>query len=69
MPKYRLVNNWEYDLKGVYYRGLNKKYHDMFDITTSEFAKTYDIIEEAHKDREMLKRCFGYEYFEVEEVE
>ena len=28
MAKYKLVNNTEYDLKGVYYGGLNEKYHE-----------------------------------------
>lgn len=68
MAKYKLVNNTEYDLKGVYYGGLNKKYHDMFNICPESVAKTYTDLEEARKDREMLKRRFGYEHFEIETV-
>lgn len=68
MGKYKLVNNKEYDLKGVYFGGLNKKYYGMFDITVEECAKVYTEIEEAKKDKEMLARCFGYTEFEIETV-
>ncbi len=66
MAKYKLVNNTEYGVKGVYYGGLNKKYGGMFDITTERCAKVYDTIEEAKADQQMLKKSFGYECFEIE---
>lgn len=66
--KYKLVNNTEYDLKGVYFGGLNEKYHDMFNICPEDVAKTYDNIEDARRDKEMLKRRFKYEHFEIETV-
>ena len=69
MTKYRLVNNTEYDLSGVYYVGLSKKYWDMCNIGTRDIAKIYTDLQEAIKDKEMLKRRFGYEYFEVETVQ
>ena len=69
MAKYRLVNNTEYDLKGVYYVGLNKKYWDMFNVGPIDVAKIYTDLQEAIKDKEMLKRRFGYEYFEVETIQ
>lgn len=66
--KYKLVNNTEYDLKGVYFGGLNEKYHDMFNICPECVAKMYDNIEDARRDREMLKQRFKYEHFEIETV-
>lgn len=66
--KYKLVNNTEYDLKGVYYGGLNEKYHDMFNITTRDCAKVFETREEAQAHKEMLKRRFHYEHFEIEKV-
>lgn len=68
MGKYKLVNNKEFDLKGVYYGGLNQKYCDLFDITTEDCAKIYTDIEEAKKAKEMLAKCFGYTEFEIETV-
>lgn len=65
--KYRLVNNKEYDLKGVYFGGMNKKYHDMFNITTQEFAMVFDTREEAEEYQDILKRCFRYDDYEIEE--
>ena len=65
--KYKLVNNNEFDLKGVYYGGLNQKYSDMFNITVERCAKVYDTLEEARADREMIKRRFDYN-FEIETV-
>lgn len=65
---YRLVNNHDYELTGVYYRGLNKKYSDMFDITAKEFVKVYMDINDATKDKEMLKRRFDRN-FDIETVE
>lgn len=65
---YKLVNNNEYDCKGVYYGGLNKKYHDLFNVTTEDCAKTYNDIEEARTDKEMLEKRFGFECFEIETV-
>ena len=69
MAKYRLVNNTEYDLKGVYYVGLNEKYWDMFNIGPRDIAKIYTDLQEAIKDKEMIKRRFKYEHFEVETVQ
>ena len=68
MAKYKLVNNTEYDLKGVYYGGLNEKYYDMFNICPESVAKVYTDLEEAKRDKEMLKRRFHYEHFEIETV-
>jgi hypothetical protein len=69
MAKYRLVNNTEYDLKGVYYVGPSEKYWDMFNIGPRDTAKIYTDLQEAIKDKEMLKRRFKYECFEVETVQ
>lgn len=66
MSKYRLVNNHDYAVSGVYYSGRNKKYSDIFSITTKEFAKVYTDKEDAVKDQQMLSRRFGY-LFEIEE--
>lgn len=66
--KYKLVNNKEYGIKGVYYGGMNKKYHDMFNVTVEPCAKVYDDIETAKQDQKMLKNNFGYEHFEIETV-
>ena len=66
--KYKLVNNSEYDFKGVYYGGLNKKYSDMFNITTEDCAMVFYDIEEAKKHKDYLKKRFGYENFEIETV-
>ena len=68
MARYKLVNNKEYDLKGVYYGGRNKKYGDMFNITTERCAKVYEDIDEARADQQMLKKSFGFECFEIEAV-
>ena len=68
MAKYKLVNNTEYDIKGVYYGGLNEKYHDMFNICPENVAKVYTDLQEAIKDKEMLKRRFHYEHIEIETV-
>ena len=65
---YKLVNNTEYDIKGVYFGGMNTKYRDMFNICPKSIAKTYNNIEDARRDKEMLSRCFGYEHFEIETV-
>ena len=64
--KYKLVNNLEYDITGVYYGGLSKKYSDMFNITIEKFATTFDTIEQAKNVQEMIKRRFDYNY-EIEE--
>jgi len=66
--KYKLVNNSEFGFKGVYYGGLNEKYHDMFNIITRDCAKVFETREDAQKCKEMLKRRFRYEHFEIEEV-
>lgn len=69
VTKYKLVNNKEYDLTGVYFAGWNKKYHDMFDITIRSCAKVYTDINDALKDKEILRKSFGYECFEIETLE
>lgn len=65
---WRLVNNTEFDLRGVYYGGLNEKYHDMFNITIRDCAKLYVDIESAKADADMLKRRFKYDEWKIEEV-
>ena len=65
--KYRLVNNHEYDLKGVYYAGLSQKYHDIFMIAPRDAAKVFDNIAEVIAAKEMLKKRFNYNY-EIETI-
>lgn len=67
MKKYVLVNNKEYDLKGVYYGGLNPEYSDIFMITTKKCAKKFNSVEEANIEKEILSRRFHYSEYEVEE--
>lgn len=67
--EYRLVNNIEFGLKGVYFRGFNKKYHDLIDITTKEHAMIFTDIQEAEKYLHILKYTFRYDHFEIETMQ
>lgn len=65
---YKLVNNDEYDVKGVYFGGFSKKYHGIFEITTEEHAHVFTSIEEAKKVQSILKKGYGWESYKIETV-
>ena len=53
-----------------YYAGPNKKYGDMFDCSTKEFAERFNSTEEIEGITKMLDRAgyhAGYDYF-IEEL-
>lgn len=59
---YRLVNNFDYGFKGVYYVGLSDKYHDIFNIGPKSISKIYIDLSDAIKDKDMLKHRFDVDF-------
>ncbi len=64
----KLVNNDEYDVRGVYFGGFSKKYYGIFEITTEEHAHIFTSIEEAKKVQNILKNGYGWESYKIETV-